>query len=69
MRWKNMPLGRVGVLVGVEDVAAVAVDEVGGGGHEPLLVAAPDEEDGVIVVLRRHGAMIWEAERQAPAGR
>ncbi len=32
----------VGVLVGVDDVAAVAEEEVGDGRHQPLLVAAGD---------------------------
>ena len=36
----------VGVLVGVQDVAAVAVDEVGDGGDFAFAVGAGDEEDG-----------------------
>ncbi len=36
----------VGVLVGVEDVAAVPKDEVGDGGDQSFLVGATDEEDG-----------------------
>ena len=35
----------VGVLVGVDDVAVVAVEEVGDGGDEPLLVAAGEQQD------------------------
>ena len=38
----------VGVLVGVEDVAAVAVDEVGDGGDFALRIGAGNEEDGAI---------------------
>ena len=36
----------VGVFVGVQDVAAVAVDEVGDGGDFAFGVGAGDEEDG-----------------------
>ena len=36
----------VGVFVGVQYVAAVAVDEVGDGGNFAFLVRAGDEEDG-----------------------
>jgi hypothetical protein len=39
----------VGVFVGVQDVAVVAVDEVGDGGDFALAVRAGDEEDGGIL--------------------
>ncbi len=34
------------MLVGVQNVAAMAVDEVGDGGYFAFLVRAGDEEDG-----------------------
>jgi len=39
----------IGVFVGVEDVAAAAVDEVGDGGDFAFLVGAGDEEDGGVL--------------------
>ena len=39
----------VGVLVGVQDVAAVSVDEVGDGGDFAFAVGAGDEEDGGVL--------------------
>ena len=48
----------VGVLVGVQDVAAVAVDEVGDGGDFAFGVRAGDEEDGGVF----HGLLAaWSA--------
>ena len=39
----------VGVFVGVQDVAVVAVDEVGDGGDFAFGVGATDEEDGRVL--------------------
>ena len=41
----------VGVFVGVQDVAAVAVDEVGDGGDFAFGVGATDEKDGGVVLI------------------
>ncbi len=38
-------VGAVGVLLGVDDVAAVAVDEVGGGGDDARLVGTRQQQD------------------------
>ncbi len=43
----------VGVFVGVQDVAAVAVDEVGDGGDFAFGVRAGDEEDGGVLHMYR----------------
>ena len=44
MRWKNRPATRVGVLVGVEDVGAVAVQQLRERRDDAPLVGARDEQ-------------------------
>ena len=57
MRWKNTPAARVGVLVGVEDVGAVAVEQLRQRRDDAPLIRARDEQ-------RRGGAL----GRAAPNG-
>jgi hypothetical protein len=47
----------VGMFVGMEDVAIMAVDEIGDGGDFAFLVGAGDEQDGGVL----HG---WSATRR-----
>src|SRR5580704_1538617 len=51
------------MLVGVQDVAVVAVDEVGDGGDFAFGVGATDQEDGGI--LHRQAAIFRAAEENA----
>jgi hypothetical protein len=52
------------VLVGVENISAVAVDEFVDGGVEPDLIGAAEEENGAIF----HGSLGAKATRKKSAG-
>ena len=69
MRWKNWPGDGVGVLVGVEDVRAVAVQHLGERRHDAAPVGAAHQQDGGLLLGRARGGMARGVEARLAGAR